>query len=748
MHSKVNQPKSFLISGKVVLEEGEAKQRYLLISEGKIKRISRNRPSSAGLVEIETQPQDWIFPGLIDLHTHASYNILPLWSSPRAPFDNRHVWRGDPNYQTEVSDLNRKIGDWKVRKVFSELQAIAGGTTLLEEPRPLDAELSEGGTLLCRNTGDPASLGIEEGLGISSVVDFFRPSEDGKPSARGAINAYVQDRDQIHATLVHVAEGRSGFGSNRGVDSYSRDEFEALMAHPAMADVEAVKKSRLTLIHGCGIDVSDAKHIEFLRERSISVVWSPASNMLLYDDTLDVENLINHGVEIAIGSDWSPSGSKHVWDEAKFARFFLNAIGSTISDAEVFKMVSSNPARILGVPKIGRIKEGSCADFFILRSPIESDSALEVFFSTTDRDVLATVVDGVPIYGDREFISQFGLSVQKLPAREGSAVVNKSVHLPESIGLTDFASELDELEDRLKSFSPPVLRSNLLSDSDTPYRRRFHSLRARVERFGWNVKQWKKSVSKPSPGRLPLSPKLARASCGSRTNDTKAQFANLLGATYIPTAVRLGQPEGLTAFLCATSSDDAPGHCPDVAFLEFYSTQEEVKSSDHPTVGGRLVDLVKDQITDISAHEEQRCATKFEGVLNSGQTYYLLEQEIDWYRGDVRVSFLIGSEGVSKNQFKDSVVELLQDLATNPMERDGILATVESDHLVLWEHGDSKVFEEMPRVVSKGYLMLVDQSVARKTDVKAAMSRNWKGVSLGLGDCVNSQFERRDLMPW
>ena len=147
--------------------------------------------------------------------------------------------------------------------------------------------------------------------------------------------------------------------------------------------------------------------------------------MLLYDDTIDAEALIQRGVNVALGSDWSPSGSKHVWDEAKFARFFLDAIGSKISDADVFKMVTTNPGRCLGLRQLGRIEEGAFADFFILRSPIESDNALEIFFSTTDRDVLATIMDGLPIYGNRNFLGQFGLELQRLPRREGSAVADK-----------------------------------------------------------------------------------------------------------------------------------------------------------------------------------------------------------------------------------------------------------------------------------------------------------------------------------
>ncbi len=91
-----------LLSGRIVLPDGGARQRYVLVQGGVIRWISRSRPPAAltaGAREIVTRSQDWIFPGLIDLHTHSWYNILPLWRSERAPFDNRHVWRGDSGYK-------------------------------------------------------------------------------------------------------------------------------------------------------------------------------------------------------------------------------------------------------------------------------------------------------------------------------------------------------------------------------------------------------------------------------------------------------------------------------------------------------------------------------------------------------------------------------------------------------------------------------------------------------------------------
>src|SRR6185436_3671588 len=171
-------------------------------------------------------------------------------------------------------------------------------------------------------------------------------------------------------------------------------------------------------------------HLDFLREREISLVWSPVSNLLLYGDTLDVESFVAAGINVALGSDWAPSGSKHVWDEARFARAYFDAIGSPVPDALIFEMVTINAARCLGMDNFGRIREGAMADFFILRSPIETDNPHEVFLGTEDKDVLATIIAGQPIYGDRTLLADFQADLQEMPKVEGSAVRNKAVRLP------------------------------------------------------------------------------------------------------------------------------------------------------------------------------------------------------------------------------------------------------------------------------------------------------------------------------
>jgi len=73
-----------------------------------------------------------IYPGLIELHNHLSYNILQLWNVPKK-FTNRNQWAGIEEYRKLVTGPMSLIGKSPelvpalVRYV--ECKALLGGTT-------------------------------------------------------------------------------------------------------------------------------------------------------------------------------------------------------------------------------------------------------------------------------------------------------------------------------------------------------------------------------------------------------------------------------------------------------------------------------------------------------------------------------------------------------------------------------------------------------------------------------------------
>lgn len=740
-----------LLRGKIVQPDGTAPDRYVLVRDGRIVSISRQRPPLTSDVPfVKTESEDWIFPGLLNLHSHTDYNTLPLWSSFRAPFDNRFEWRNDDGYKAEVRGTQKTINtpeNRKILEVFAELQAVAGGTTVLQESQVLDREISGEPLLLCRDTADPSDLFLDENGKILSVVDFFRP-DGGRPApVADRIQEYggLRQQGKLLATLAHLAEGRSGFGTYRGVDPYSRQEFEAFMAHPAFADAGAVRSSPLTLIHGCGIDTRNPEHLRFLRERSISIVWSPVSNLLLYGDTLDVETLLAEGINVALGSDWSPSGSKHAWDEAKFARFYLDAIGSFVSDQQIFQMVTSNAGRCLGLPQFGRIEPGAPGDFFILRSPLETDNPMEVFVSATDRHVRATILGGRPLYGARDFLKQLEVELQELPPEEGSAVEDKAVHLPPALGV-NVAVDVKRIEDALKALAPPVKRSNLLASSDKLYRRRLQTLRSQVVTLGWSIQQSRERGDAKTPGFLRVRPNAVRVWRGYRAPGSDGpSFRHALGELLIPATVQTQAPLGLTAYLTAVLPEDKPASVPDEVALLFYESKAAWEHTTE-TTGGRIYSRLRDSLftpASGSAFPEPLGET-----LEVDRPYHLLHGEADWLRGATKVLVGAPPAGAWTAELLGTVHGFLSALQQQPPAGlEGAIVLVADGLLVYWEHWSDPALAGGGRMSGLAALvspvLLADASPVK---VPADLEQVYPGLQIEGGKCLNLRFERRRLL--
>ena len=122
-------------------------------------------------------------------------------------------------------------------------------------------------------------------------------------------------RDEDSLLLLHLSEG---------VDDTARRTF------PGAAD-----RSRRVGDHARRWAASTAaacatRTIGTCRENSGSMVWSPFSNLLLYGGTSDVARARQEGVVMALGPDWSPTGSKNLLAELKVARMVSEDAGDVL----------------------------------------------------------------------------------------------------------------------------------------------------------------------------------------------------------------------------------------------------------------------------------------------------------------------------------------------------------------------------------------------------------------------------------
>jgi 5-methylthioadenosine/S-adenosylhomocysteine deaminase len=90
------------------------------------------------------------------------------------------------------------------------------------------------------------------------------------------------------------------------------------------------------------------------------LIWSPQSNLVLYQKTTNIPLAKRHGVNISIGVDWNPTGSDTLFDELRVA----NGVNATtfigaIDVSEWLSMITTNPAKALALEtKIGKLVPG------------------------------------------------------------------------------------------------------------------------------------------------------------------------------------------------------------------------------------------------------------------------------------------------------------------------------------------------------------------------------------------------------
>ena len=333
--------------------------------------------------------QGTIFPGLIELHNHLSYNILQLWNVPRK-YGNRGQWAGTPEYRQLISGpmkiIGRIPGLMPAVVRYVECKCLLGGVTTSQG---IELYSNKGARRFYRGivrnveqTGDPGLP--EAGTRIPDV------------EAANA-EAFLARLGQKKCFLLHLAEGR---------DATARRHF---LSHQFKPGQWALAPS-LAGIHCAALEKSD---FDIMAEKGASMVWSPFSNLLLYGGTAEVAAAKQAGVRMGIGSDWSPSGSKNLLGELKVARLVSQEGGGIFSDADIVALATTKAAEILRwEARLGSLEAGKRADFLVLEgTPADPYGAL---IKAVEGSIRLVMINGVPRYGAPAIMSQLGASGENL----------------------------------------------------------------------------------------------------------------------------------------------------------------------------------------------------------------------------------------------------------------------------------------------------------------------------------------------
>lgn len=381
-----------VLQGRVVTMNGSFK----VIADGRVytqngdivavQEASAPAPAGFGNTAV-TDTGGTLYPGLIDLHNHMPYNVLPLWQVPKK-FSNRGQWARHAEYQSKIS---------------APMQTLAATPELLASIcRYVEAKVLIGGT----TTGQGITLANQSGIRryFRGVVRNVEATDDEVAlpaastrvpdvAAKDAKTFLTRLKKEKTCYLLHLSEG---------TDTTARRAFQSLRIRD---DSWAITPS-LCGIHAAALQAPD---FEVLAANGGSMVWSPFSNLLLYGGTADVAAAREAGVPISLGCDWAPSGSRNLLNELKVAQLFSEANGGIFTARELVAMVTREAAGLLGWERVvGTIEAGKRADLIVVEGT--SGDPYQQLIRAKESDLVLVMINGVGRFGDATLMRKLGFA--------------------------------------------------------------------------------------------------------------------------------------------------------------------------------------------------------------------------------------------------------------------------------------------------------------------------------------------------
>jgi len=338
-------------------------------------------PMFDGVPRIRTG--DTVYPGMIELHNHLSYNAMPLWDVPQR-YTNNGQWRGSESYTRDITKPSQVLGqtDGVVQALvrYVECRALLGGVTT-----------SQGITLAQASGITKYYRGLIRN--VEQPLDDRLPAAGtniANPDVGGAASYLSTKLAKNTCYLQHLSEG---------TDATARGWFLRLNIDGDRWAVNDV----LCAIHATSLGPDD---YAVLADRGATMVWSPLSNYLLYGATADIAAAKGAGMRISLGCDWAPSGSKNLLGELKVASLVSRHHGDVFTPEELVEMVTVNPAKAAKWDHmLGTIEAGKLADLMVVNG--RDGDPFTHLVEARETSITLVVIDGTPRVGQPGLMARF-----------------------------------------------------------------------------------------------------------------------------------------------------------------------------------------------------------------------------------------------------------------------------------------------------------------------------------------------------
>ena len=347
-------------------------------------------------------------PGFINAHTHVAMSYFRNYGDDNELF----TWLNDYIFPVEAK-LTEEIVYHASLLSFAEM--IKTGTTTFADmyffeeqtikaldKAKLRAQISRGLT-----SPDPEDERINECI---DLYKKYNGLNERLEIAMGPHAVYTTDKEY----LKKISETAKDYNMPIHIHlSETKFENEQCFKHHGQSPTEvfnecSVFDNRTMAAHGVLLSDDD---IKILKEKNVSVVHNPSSNLKLSSGICDVGHLIEAGVNVALGTDSASSNNKQsMLREIEIASLISKLkAADNLKAFDVLKMATINGAKALGIDdKVGTVEEGKCADLIMIdidninHAP-ENDLIASICYSTYESDISYVFVDGDLLYKNGEY---------------------------------------------------------------------------------------------------------------------------------------------------------------------------------------------------------------------------------------------------------------------------------------------------------------------------------------------------------
>ena len=392
------------------------KNGYLGINGDRISYIGTEPPGGT-FDETKDMSGKLLMPGLVNGHTHTGMSLLRGLGSD-LPLDK---WLFDTVFPIEdrLTDDDLRIG-----MELSLLEMIASGTTSFTDMymgayHTAQAVLDSGiKANLCRplQSFDPDEepMTCRRMKEMLALYEAWNGAGDGRIIVDFSIHAEYTCTEKMVLAAAEEAQKRSA-GLHIHLSETEAEQLNCLKKYgltpAAWFDRMGAFSGRAYAAHCVWLTPEDRT---LLRERGVTAVHCPESNLKLGSGIADVPAMIREGLPVAIGTDGAASNNNlNMFEEMHLAAILHKGVQrdpTLLPLGEVLRMATENGARLQGRTDTGTLTVGSKADIAAVDMDRPHlvpciDPLSDLIYSAQASDVSMTMVDGQILYENGEYLT-------------------------------------------------------------------------------------------------------------------------------------------------------------------------------------------------------------------------------------------------------------------------------------------------------------------------------------------------------